>query len=165
MHSALCWGLHRYSVKVWYSLHSTVHRSLPSAKFCHCFPLSTSSSVTYSVCALGGYLTFLHFISLTASLGLLTPCAVCPVVSPGSSVHGISPARILELGAISSSRGSSWPKDRTCISCQYWQVDSLPLSHMESPVIPYRIMIRIKVMSPIWKGLSHSLFTQVLYEE
>ena len=37
---------------------------------------------------------------------------------PGSSVHGgISQARILEWVAISSSRGSSWPRDRICISC------------------------------------------------
>ena len=36
---------------------------------------------------------------------------------PGSSVHGISQARILELGGISFSRGSSWPRDRTCFSC------------------------------------------------
>ena len=36
---------------------------------------------------------------------------------PGSSVHGISLARILEWVAISSSRGSSWPKDRTRVSC------------------------------------------------
>ena len=35
---------------------------------------------------------------------------------PGSSVHGISQARILELIAISSSRGSSWPRDQTPIS-------------------------------------------------
>ena len=35
--------------------------------------------------------------------------------SPGSSVHGISQARILEGVAISFSRGSSWPRDRTCI--------------------------------------------------
>ena len=32
---------------------------------------------------------------------------------PGSSVHGIFQARILEWVAISSSRGSSWPRDRT----------------------------------------------------
>ena len=32
---------------------------------------------------------------------------------PGSSVHGISQARILEWVAISSSRGSSWPRDGT----------------------------------------------------
>ena len=37
--------------------------------------------------------------------------------SPGSSVHGISQARILEGVAISSSRGSSQPRDQTCISC------------------------------------------------
>ena len=35
---------------------------------------------------------------------------------PGSSVHGISQARILEWVAISFSRGSSWPRDRTWIS-------------------------------------------------
>ena len=35
---------------------------------------------------------------------------------PGSSVHGILQARILEWVAISSSRGSSWPRDRTCVS-------------------------------------------------
>ena len=36
---------------------------------------------------------------------------------PGSSVHGILQARILERVAISFSRGSSWTRDRTCISC------------------------------------------------
>ena len=35
---------------------------------------------------------------------------------PGSSVHGISQARILEWVAMSSSRGSSQPRDQTCIS-------------------------------------------------
>ena len=35
----------------------------------------------------------------------------------GSSVHGISQARILKWVAISFSRGSSWPKDETSISC------------------------------------------------
>ena len=35
---------------------------------------------------------------------------------PGSSVHGIFQARILEWAAISFSRRSSQPKDRTCVS-------------------------------------------------
>ena len=35
---------------------------------------------------------------------------------PGSSVHGIFHARILEWGAISSSRGSSRPRDPTLVS-------------------------------------------------
>ena len=36
---------------------------------------------------------------------------------PGSSVHGILQARILEWVAISFSRESSWPRDRTWVSC------------------------------------------------
>ena len=45
---------------------------------------------------------------------------------PGSSVHGILQARILEWGAISSSRGSFQPRDCTGISCVilHWQADS-----------------------------------------
>ena len=35
---------------------------------------------------------------------------------PSSSVHGILQARILEWVAISFSRGSSWPRDRTQVS-------------------------------------------------
>ena len=36
---------------------------------------------------------------------------------PGSSIHGILQARILEWVAISFSRGSSRPRDRTQVSC------------------------------------------------
>ena len=36
--------------------------------------------------------------------------------SPGSSVHGILQVRILEWVVISSWRGSSWPRDRICVS-------------------------------------------------
>ena len=36
---------------------------------------------------------------------------------PGSSVHGILQARILEWVAISFSRVTSWPRDRTRVSC------------------------------------------------
>ena len=39
-----------------------------------------------------------------------------PVGLPGSSVHGILQARILEWVAISFSRGSSWPRDQTQVS-------------------------------------------------
>ena len=35
----------------------------------------------------------------------------------GSSFHGILPGRILEWVAISSSRGSFWPRDQTSVSC------------------------------------------------
>ena len=36
---------------------------------------------------------------------------------PGSSAHGILQARILKWVVNSFSRGSSWPRDWTCISC------------------------------------------------
>ena len=56
--------------------------------------------------------------------------------TPGSSVHGIFQARILEWVAISFSRGSSWPRDRTCGSGRIFclQVDSLLLNHWGSPI-------------------------------
>ena len=46
-----------------------------------------------------------------------TLCNCMDCSPPGSSVHGISQLRILEWVAISSSRGSSRPTDRTHVSC------------------------------------------------
>ena len=46
-----------------------------------------------------------------------TVCDPMDCSPPGSSVHGISQARILEWIAISFSRGSSQPRDQTLISC------------------------------------------------
>ena len=56
------------------------------------------------------------------TLGNLMDCSL-----PGSSVHGIFQARILEWVAISSSKGSSQPRDQTRISY------ILSLSHLGSP--------------------------------
>ena len=47
----------------------------------------------------------------------LTLCQPMECNPPGSLVHGISQARILEWVAISFSSGSSWPRDRTLVSC------------------------------------------------
>ena len=43
---------------------------------------------------------------------------------PGSSIHGIFQARVLEWGAIAFSRGSSRPRDRSQVSTS--QTDALP---------------------------------------
>ena len=48
---------------------------------------------------------------------------------PGSSVHGISQARILERVAIPFSRGSSQDQGAN-LSLLHLQADSLPLSHL-----------------------------------
>ena len=52
---------------------------------------------------------------ITKSCPTLCDHLICS--PPGFSVHGISQARILEWVVISSSRGSSQLRDRTCISC------------------------------------------------
>ena len=64
-------------------------------------------------------------------------CSVVSFSSPGSSVHGISQARILGWVAISSPRGSSQPRNRTQVShvsC-IGGADSLPLAPLEKPVV------------------------------
>ena len=48
---------------------------------------------------------------------VLTLCDRMEYSPPGSSVLGILQARTLEWVVISSSRGSSWPRDQTHISC------------------------------------------------
>ena len=57
---------------------------------------------------------FLHTQSFQSCPTLCDPMDCGPL---GSSVHGISQARILEWVAVPSSRESFWPRDRTCISC------------------------------------------------
>ena len=47
----------------------------------------------------------------------LTLCDSMDGIPPGSSAHGTLQARELACVAISSSRGSSQPGDRTCVSC------------------------------------------------
>ena len=46
-----------------------------------------------------------------------TLCDPMDCSPPGSSIHGILQARILEWVAISFSRGSSQPRDQTQVSC------------------------------------------------
>ena len=63
---------------------------------------------------------------------------------PGSSVHGIFPARILDHVAISYSRVFSWLMEQAhaCLLCLlHWQGNSLPLSHLGSPPNAYRFAL------------------------
>ena len=61
----------------------------------------------------------LKFIASESEVAQLCPTHFDPMdcSSPGSSFHGIVQARVLEWVAISFSRGSSWPTDRTQVSC------------------------------------------------
>ena len=63
---------------------------------------------------------FFNFCACSVAQLCPTLCNSMDCNPPGSSVHGISQARILEGAAISSCRWSSWPRDQTrayCISC------------------------------------------------
>ena len=64
-----------------------------------------------------------HSMGLSGGLGVVLVAQSCPTLRdpvdcspPGSSVHVILQARILEWVAILFSRGFSRPRDRTCIS-------------------------------------------------
>ena len=58
------------------------------------------------------FLLWWVWVSEVAQL-CLTLCDPMDCSPPGSSIHGILQERILEWVAISFSRGSSWPRDRT----------------------------------------------------
>ena len=60
------------------------------------------------------------------------------------TVHGILQARILEWAAMSSSRGSSQPRDWTHLLCLLpWQAGSLPLTpHGKSYIQVYKLVIQ-----------------------
>ena len=61
---------------------------------------------------------------------------------PGSSVHGILQVRILEWVAMSSSRGSSQPKDGAVSLCLLnWQVGSLLLVLPGKPLLDYKSLL------------------------
>ena len=84
-----------------------------------------------------------HWSDACAVLGLVTQS--CPTLCdsmdcspPSSSVHGILQARILEWVAIPFSRGSSWPRDQTWVSCTtgrfftFWATKEAPGRTTES---------------------------------
>ena len=69
--------------------------------------------------ALLNYMPLIQLLYFFCSVALSYPTLCNPLdYSPlGSSVHGISQVGILECVAIPFSRGSSQPRDLTCISC------------------------------------------------
>ena len=75
-----------------------------------------------------------HECACSVAQSCPTLCDPVDCSLPGSSVHGTFQARILEWFAISSFRGSSWPRNQTpSPASPALQTDSLPLSHLSSP--------------------------------
>ena len=83
----------------------------------------------------------LHACLVTQSW--LTLCDPSDCSIPGSSIHGIFQARILEQVAVSFSMESSWSRDWTCTSCVSWIAGRFfPYSAIrEALLLPYSPVI------------------------
>ena len=110
-------------------------------------PISSLHSIEYCT------ITIIFTISsppLNITQSCWTLCDPMDCSSPGSSVHGISQAGILEWVSISFSRGSSRPRDRTQVSCIAGRL--YRLSHQGSPrmifiTIIFSIIITVIIIS------------------
>ena len=78
---------------------------------------------------------------------------------PGSSVHGTLQVRILGWVAISFSRGSSWSRDWTCVSClagRFFTTESpgKPNSYNRSPLIYLCVCLSAYLSICCWNHFS-----------
>ena len=86
-------------------------------------------------------------------LSILTLCDSLDCNLPGSSVHGILQAIILEWVAISFSRGFSWPRDWTDV---YFVLRDI---HLTISVIPWedRLACQVKPQEPSILDSRHNM--------
>ena len=93
----------------------------------------------------------------------LTLCDPMDCSLPGSSVHGIFQARILEWIAIHYFRGCSWHRDWTCISCIscFGREILYQLHHLGSPLGPFGLLVLMMIFATFsishWGGPSLKL--------
>ena len=72
---------------------------------------------------------------------------------PGSSVHGILQARILEWVSMPSSRRTSWPRDRiwvSYVSCIARQILSLPLTIPGKSLSSVQLLSHVRLFEAPW---------------
>ena len=107
------------------------------------------------------YMFLFNFSGLITCVRACSVAQSCPALCdfmdcspPGSSVHGITPARILEWAAISSSRGifPTQGSNPRLLWLLHWKVDSLSLKH--SGLI---ILLLTWVTSAFIWGIRHCL--------
>ena len=99
---------------------------VPSIDFCEHHSLGISQTLWCIVSVVFAWECFHHWSEIQSCLKVSesevtqscpTLCYPMDCSLPGSSVHGIFQARVLEWVAISFSRGSSWPRDWTRVPC------------------------------------------------
>ena len=109
------WGLKESDTTEWLSL-SLYNNKISIKKYMTRMPsrLCLLNNPCQQICVVIMGSACMHVISLQPCLTLCNPL---DYNLPGSSVHGILQARILEWGAIPFSKGSSQPRNRTRVSC------------------------------------------------
>ena len=102
-----CFNIHSFFLSLYYSYYS-----LQSLR-----KLITDKLLWAHTCL--GHLAPIISSCMQAQLlqSCLTLCSPMDCSPPGSSVHGILQVRILEWVVMPSSRGSSWPRNPTWVSC------------------------------------------------
>ena len=91
-----------------------------------------------------------------------TLCNPMDYSPPCSSIHGILQARILEWVAISFSRESSWPRDRTQVSCiagrcfNLWATREAPKTMTQKEICTAMFITAQFTIAKPWKQPEHS---------
>ena len=83
----------------------------------------------------------------------LTLCDPMDCSLPGPFVHGIFQARVLVWVTISFSRGSSWPRDRTWVSCIAGQCLTIWATREAQTVVPLssvQSLSRVRLFATPW---------------
>ena len=86
-------------------------------QFCFVLFFKSFSPLGTVACALTGRKDSYHIMCYAQLFRCSTLCNPTDCNLPGSSLHGVFQAKILEWVAIAYYRGSSWPRDWTGISC------------------------------------------------
>ena len=81
---------------------------------------------------------------------------------PGSLVHGIFQARILEWVAISSSREGIFPTQESNLHLLHWQAGSVPLTHLGSSGKYYSAIKDLTLIQSItWRDLENFKLSEI----
>ena len=103
-----------------------------------------------------------HF-SAQSLQSCLTLCDPIGCSLPGSSVHGILQARMLEWIAMLTSSGSSGHRDRTCISSNYFGVIQLRIKRAIFFHNSGGWKFKIQVLAKLISGMTSLLGLQTLF--
>ena len=103
-------------------------------------PLDKEMAPHYSILAWG-----IPWVEEPEGLQCLTLCNSMNCSLPGSSVHGLLQARILEQVAISYSRGTFLfqGSNPSLLHLQHRQVDSLPLHCLGRPMLEFVVVVQL----------------------